>query len=242
MDLSNADSEPQKLDLFANVFPNRASVVITNIPIYVRFPGTWNSTMREVTIWWSNETASGSGLAHNVTKHSFQGKVPSFTSVPIQEKGPTLALHVRSGSSTPARWWNIRLTTFWHIELFIAIARTFDDHDWYPFQVIHQAVRPFTCLLCRRGFNQKVALQRHERTHGQIAPTFKCKYCPKTFLVGSSLQAHEKIHSGIKPYTCQYCPSRFHTSAAQRQHERVHTNERPYSCSYCPKAFKDSGK
>ncbi|CAB0006438.1 unnamed protein product [Nesidiocoris tenuis] len=108
-------------------------------------------------------------------------------------------------------------------------------------QVIHQAVRPFTCLLCRRGFNQKVALQRHERTHGQIAPTFKCKYCPKTFLVGSSLQAHEKIHSGIKPYTCQYCPSRFHTSAAQRQHERVHTNERPYSCSYCPKAFKDSG-
>ena len=59
----------------------------------------------------------------------------------------------------------------------------------------------------------------------------------KSFNEKGAMNRHERIHSGVKPYSCETSGKSFNDSGNIRKHERLHTGERPYNCEICGKSF-----
>ncbi|XP_068430833.1 zinc finger and BTB domain-containing protein 26-like [Clinocottus analis] len=64
--------------------------------------------------------------------------------------------------------------------------------------------RRYLCLVCEKGFSQRIHLARHIRVHTGVKP-FRCPLCHKTFSQKAMLQDHFNLHTADKPHTCKYC-------------------------------------
>ncbi|XP_037674793.1 zinc finger protein 550 isoform X1 [Choloepus didactylus] len=102
--------------------------------------------------------------------------------------------------------------------------------------VIREGKSPYECKECRKGFNRKWNLVRHQRIHTGTKP-YECNECGKVFSQSSTLIRHYVIHTGEKPYKCTECGKTFKRRSYLMQHLPVHTGEKPYECSECKMAF-----
>nr|QPO14962.1 Kruppel-1-like zinc finger transcription factor [Phenacoccus solenopsis] len=101
----------------------------------------------------------------------------------------------------------------------------------------------YQCTICSEGFNQKVSLTAHLKTHTKESEDpYQCNFCGKTFAVPARLTRHYRTHTGEKPYQCEYCNKSFSVKENLSVHKRIHTKERPYKCDVCDRAFEHSGK
>ncbi|XP_075945940.1 zinc finger and BTB domain-containing protein 6-like [Anarhichas minor] len=77
--------------------------------------------------------------------------------------------------------------------------------------------RRYLCLVCGKGFPQRVNLARHIRVHTGVKP-FRCPLCHKTFSQKATLQDHFNLHTGDKPHKCKYCAVLFQHKPGLRRH------------------------
>uniref|UniRef100_A0A3P9NBB0 C2H2-type domain-containing protein n=1 Tax=Poecilia reticulata TaxID=8081 RepID=A0A3P9NBB0_POERE len=95
------------------------------------------------------------------------------------------------------------------------------------------ASKPFSCVICEKGFTGKHALNNHIRTHtGE--KLFSCVNCGKSFGYKQHLTRHMKIHT---PFSCGNCGKSFSQKRNLTQHMMIHTGEKPFSCGNCGKIF-----
>ena len=77
------------------------------------------------------------------------------------------------------------------------------------------------CEICKKGFSQKINLNRHLFTHtGEKSQV--CEICNKGFSRNSSLQTHFLTHTGEKPHVCETCKREFSQKGDLKQHLRRH--------------------
>ncbi|XP_053158198.1 zinc finger protein 586-like isoform X2 [Hemicordylus capensis] len=103
-------------------------------------------------------------------------------------------------------------------------------------QRIHTGEKPHTCTDCGKSFNKKSNLITHQRIHTGEKP-YKCADCGKSFSLSSSLVRHQRIHTGEKPYQCLVCERSFNQKPSLIVHERTHRREKPHKCSVCEKSY-----
>ncbi|XP_072280821.1 uncharacterized protein [Pyxicephalus adspersus] len=101
-----------------------------------------------------------------------------------------------------------------------------------------KAESSFSCAVCKKSFNDKKALLRHEKNHTDERP-FECSECGKCYSKKKVLLIHQRIHTGEHPFSCSECGKCFIEKGKLLIHQRTHTGERPYSCSECGKAFSE---
>ena len=78
------------------------------------------------------------------------------------------------------------------------------EHHLRSHQFTHTGLRPYSCPVCGRSFNQRANMQRHLLIH-KAERSYKCDYCDKTFTQPQTLKAHMVVHADHKPYKCTLC-------------------------------------
>ncbi|XP_008408049.1 zinc finger protein 37 homolog [Poecilia reticulata] len=86
--------------------------------------------------------------------------------------------------------------------------------------------KPFSCVICEKGFASKHALNNHIRTHTGEKP-FSCVNCGKSFSQKQFLTRHMMIHTGEKPFSCVTCGKSFSHKQQLTQHMMIDTGEKP---------------
>lgn len=102
----------------------------------------------------------------------------------------------------------------------------------------------YKCLAdgCNAVFDEKLKLNRHQRSHPSNIKKHACSYCDQTFSDGSTLTKHMKRHRGDKKFACEFCGMRFYESTILKVHTRTHTGEKPFKCEICGKSFVQSSQ
>ena len=80
----------------------------------------------------------------------------------------------------------------------------------------------------------------HLRTHFGIKP-YTCSICSKEFNDKGNLKTHLRIHTGERPYKCKVCYKAFKTEGQLREHFGSHYRDKPFQCPYCLKYYKRKG-
>ncbi|XP_063062319.1 zinc finger protein 33B-like [Engraulis encrasicolus] len=114
--------------------------------------------------------------------------------------------------------------------------------------------KPFHCLHCGEGFQNKAVLQQHEMRHKTlVAPasttpaaekTYECQHCGKVFSHKGFLKAHEKIHASMATemaFACKECNRRFLNNSSLKKHMRNHLKHLKYPCPVCGEEFEMKG-
>ena len=87
---------------------------------------------------------------------------------------------------------------------------------------MHVNPEPFSCPVCKRGFQTKFACNEHKKTHidlsDRVQDRIKCDRCDKTFQWKSSLRRHLETHQLKGTYKCP-CGSEFPKYASLRYHK-----------------------
>ena len=129
----------------------------------------------------------------------------------------------------------------------------------------HDNERPFSCYICKKGFQTQRIQMNHENRHLGIRP-YQCKTCSSKFTTGGELfrhtqykhsnekayhctecdykcvekvkfDRHMRIHTGERPEQCQDCSYAASNKFSLKRHIRTHTGEKPYMCEKCDKTF-----
>uniref|UniRef100_A0A3P9N7H1 C2H2-type domain-containing protein n=1 Tax=Poecilia reticulata TaxID=8081 RepID=A0A3P9N7H1_POERE len=79
--------------------------------------------------------------------------------------------------------------------------------------------KPFSCVICKKGFSGKYALNSHIRTCTGEKP-FSCVTCGKSFSQKQNLTKHMMIHTGEKPFSCGNCDKSFSQKQLLTRHMR----------------------
>lgn len=95
---------------------------------------------------------------------------------------------------------------------------------------------PFSCLICDKGFDNKLSLVIHVDEHNNSNP-FNCTFCPKKFTLQRNLKRHINQHINYKPYQCGVCLKRFSEDSSLKSHAYLHTGDSPFSCKICNVSF-----
>ncbi|CAL8140389.1 unnamed protein product [Orchesella dallaii] len=102
----------------------------------------------------------------------------------------------------------------------------------------HTGEKPYSCSVCAVTFAQKAALDRHSQLHSYSKP-FQCKVCLKYFRRKDTLNVHTKsVHENVRPHSCYVCGMGFPSPFSCRRHLSTHLNEIPYKCQTCGKTFR----
>ncbi|KAM3868918.1 uncharacterized protein ACN63O_006274 [Diretmus argenteus] len=101
----------------------------------------------------------------------------------------------------------------------------------------HTGVKPFSCPVCAKGFNQKGNIHVHMRSHTGERP-FSCSVCGKRFLQKGTLTRHMTVHTREKPFSCSVCNKSWSRKQNLVTHMSIHTGEKSFSCSVCNKSFR----
>ncbi|XP_063697636.1 zinc finger protein 234-like [Culicoides brevitarsis] len=106
------------------------------------------------------------------------------------------------------------------------------------FKTAHTTIRPYTCLICNKGFVIQRVLNEHMRTHN--GTKFRCENCPKTFNLKSHLRIHQQQEHSMEPrYKCETCNLTFTKAIEQKRHMRQSHMfiSRPFRCTQCPNRY-----
>ena len=103
--------------------------------------------------------------------------------------------------------------------------------------------KPLVCAQCKKCFENKISLIRHEKRHNRVISRekkFVCEDCGKAFATSNYLSAHRKIHSVLKPFSCDECGMSFPMKKYLTKHKLVHLSTKPFICDICSKDFSHS--
>lgn len=102
----------------------------------------------------------------------------------------------------------------------------------------HTQEKPYKCLQCDYGCNQKGTLLVHIRRHHTKEKPFACDKCSKKFTTKYSLNKHVLTHSEEELISCTLCDYKCRGMKAFQIHIRLHS-EKPFRCTFCPRRFSD---
>jgi len=111
----------------------------------------------------------------------------------------------------------------------------------------------FRCKECKKTFNRKHNLTKHERCHTGEKP-YHCKHCDSKFRDSSNLTKHiKRLHSsgnkgsnsasssgsysGKGDYRCELCERCFVTGELLHQHTQRYVGKKVFECRTCGKRF-----
>ncbi|CAL4120913.1 unnamed protein product [Meganyctiphanes norvegica] len=103
----------------------------------------------------------------------------------------------------------------------------------------HTQEKPYKCLQCDYGCNQKGTLLVHVRRHHTKEKPFACNKCHKKFTTKYSLNKHMVTHSDAELINCTLCDYKCRDTKAFQVHIRLHS-EKPFRCTFCPRRFSDA--
>ena len=102
-------------------------------------------------------------------------------------------------------------------------------------EVCPMRIKVFSCTVCGKGFQDRVALRSHLASHiGK--KLFRCSECDYQCTNNNSLQRHKKIHGPEEPkYECPVCREAFLPShSLQDIHDHIMSHKKQkYSCNAC---------
>lgn len=123
---------------------------------------------------------------------------------------------------------------------------------YYGHKTHRREEKIFKCKECKRTFNRRHNLTKHERVHSGDKP-YVCKDCGRRFADSSNLTKHiNRIHNNIKRHaifsgkvvtedkvqnSCEICQRSFNSTNDLFQHELKYANSKLYTCNVCNKIF-----
>ena len=93
--------------------------------------------------------------------------------------------------------------------------------------------------ICKKGFQLKSSLKRHESSHFTNIGDYSCEECERQFKTQRSLNNHKRMHKGAK-YKCHNCNKEFQLKSSLNAHLVRHLTDKPFGCQFCSSSFKQS--
>lgn len=110
------------------------------------------------------------------------------------------------------------------------------------YKTVHEANKPFKCILCNLRFVKIRTLLDHVNFMHQNE-RFRCEYCGIFFQRHASLCTHYKKHesaNGEAVFLCNTCNIPYVDKKCLLKHMRIHLEGLPHQCQFCPKKFAAS--
>ncbi|GBO19281.1 hypothetical protein AVEN_242630-1 [Araneus ventricosus] len=99
----------------------------------------------------------------------------------------------------------------------------------------HDLPKKLNCLLCKQYFSTHLSYLTHKRSHE--SKPFRCILCRKGCENRPCFLNHmKKLHPEVDPFVCEYrgCEQNFKTQKRLEIHRKIHWR---YMCKYCKKLF-----
>lgn len=138
------------------------------------------------------------------------------------------------------------------------------DELYYVSPLDEEMRRIYGCTVCRKAFDGRFALKRHQVSHMKDQRETLCSICGKGFASlyylnshmishrerslacdqckyrtnnPQSLTLHKRTHSGERPYVCEWCLYQSVNMSNLRKHQLIHTGAKNFVCSDCGKKY-----